>query len=128
MLQQTAGLPPSFVKNHQSAKIPITSSGNLCPHYSSQHNICRGHSVSSQFNILPEGDCELCLVIGTVTHRHHPGVPLADPARVVLLLAHVVDNVLLTLLPPPRPPIVVGWADDVELIVLPGQVACTKLC
>ena len=93
MLQQTAGLPPSFVKITSQRKEPITSSGNLCPHYSSQHNICRGHSHSSQFNILPEGDCELCLVIGTVTHRYHPGVPLADPARVVLLLAHVVDDV-----------------------------------
>ena len=83
--------------------------------------------------MLPEGDCELCLIIRPVTHRHHPGVSLTDPAGVVLLLAHVVDDVLLPLPlpglpPPPRPPAVVGGADDVELVVLPGQVACTKLC
>ena len=77
--------------------------------------------------MLPEGDCELCLIIRPVTDGHHPGVSLTDPAGVVLLLAHVVDDVLLPLLPPPRTPVVVGWADDVELIVLPGQVTCTKL-
>ena len=80
--------------------------------------------------MLPEGDCELRLVIRPVTHRHHPGVSLTDSAGVVLLLAHVVDDVLLPLplpglSPPPRPPAVVGGADDVELVVLPGQVACT---
>ena len=43
--------------------------------------------------MLPEGDCELRLVIRPVTNRHHPGVSLTDSAGVVLLLAHVVDDV-----------------------------------
>ena len=65
--------------------------------------------------------------MGGVTHGHHPGVSLADPAGVVLLLAHVVDDVLLLAFPGPAAAGLVHRADYVQLVVLPGQVACTKL-
>jgi len=72
----------------------------------------------------PEGDGELELPVGLVADGDHPRVRLADPTAVVLLLAHVVDDVPLSLLPPSRTPAMpCHWADDVQLVVLEGQVA-----
>ena len=45
------------------------------------------------WEIPPEGDRELKLPVRLVADGHHPRVGLADPAAVVLLLAHVVDDV-----------------------------------
>ena len=45
------------------------------------------------WEIPPEGDRELKLPLRLVADGHHPRVGLADPAAVVLLLAHVVDDV-----------------------------------
>ena len=45
------------------------------------------------WEIPPEGDRELELPVRLVADGHHPRVGLADPAAVVLLLAHVVDDV-----------------------------------
>ena len=43
--------------------------------------------------ITPECDGELELPVGLVADGDHPRVPLADPTAVILLLAHVVDDV-----------------------------------
>ena len=51
-------------------------------------------TVSANWNgIPPESDGELELSVRLVTDGHHPGVGLTDPTTVVLLLAHVVDDV-----------------------------------
>ena len=41
----------------------------------------------------PECDGELKLPVGLVADGDHPRVGLADPTTVVLLLAHIVDDV-----------------------------------
>ena len=65
----------------------------------------------------PEGDGEVHEAPGSVADRHDPRCGAADSAGLELLLVHTVDHVLLLLLPLPH-----HWADQVDLVVLPGQV------
>ena len=65
----------------------------------------------------PEGDGEVHEPPRSVAHGHNPRPRTAHSARLKLLLVHAVYHVLL--LPPPLPH---HGADEVDLVVLPGQV------
>ena len=67
----------------------------------------------------PEGDGEVAEAVGRVTDGHDLGLGVGDATRVKLLAADAVDNVGLRELGAR-----LGHrADDVDLVVLPGQVA-----
>ena len=63
---------------------------------------------------VPEGDGEVLELLGFVADGHNLGPGVCHTAGAKLLLRHAVDDVLLQ---------GVLGTDDVQLVVLPGQVA-----
>ena len=63
---------------------------------------------------VPECDGEVHEVPGLITDRDDPGLWVDDGAGVELLLVHAVDDVPLRAVGP-------AGADDVDLVILPGQ-------
>ena len=56
-----------------------------------------------------------------VADGNHPGVGIGDPARVVLVLTHAVDDIGLHVVAMRARAI--NGANDIDLVVLPGLVA-----
>jgi len=65
----------------------------------------------------PEADCEVTQAVRLVTLGQDPGVRRHDLAVVKLLLAHVIDDKLFGVHLIRSRPLIVEWADNVDLKV-----------
>ncbi len=67
-----------------------------------------------------EGDGEVHEAVGLIADCHDPGLGVGNPAGLILLLGDTVDDVALRRVPGAS---LGNWADEVDLVVLPGEVA-----
>lgn len=68
-----------------------------------------------------EGNGEIHELVRLVTHGDDARRRVSDPARVVLLLAHIIYNIFLSLLI--AGVLIIDWTDDIDLIILKGDIA-----
>ena len=84
-------------------------------------NALQKNSKRTGFFSAPESYREVHQFMRLVADGDHPGVGVGDPARVVLVLAHAIDDVGLHVVAMRARTI--NGANDIDLVVLPGLVA-----